>query len=239
MAHVTTKCQEKNPSAVAKQKTPREGTTDASSRNKNKVSPPAEGQGTCENETPKPSSKDNATNCSPPTGDGSSNTSSGDKAKILSSTKDERQNGDALRRLEHAKEMNRSSETQQQEPVPRLLQQARENIEGEPDREATTVITREMASSQEGRDDGGGEDGRGGGGGGRDSLDVQQRRLRQIGLDLRRIADNFQAENGRHLPTIKRDSSQMTTRGVHVAFSQCLSLSILCLIWWKVMNKKD
>lgn len=67
--------------------------------------------------------------------------------------------------------------------------------------------------------------------------ETRDERLRQIGADLRRIADQFQLDNGKGGVSPKKGDEARVSWAVPVSFTRCLSASLLCLLWWRLLNK--
>ncbi|KAK7072873.1 hypothetical protein SK128_018981 [Halocaridina rubra] len=62
-------------------------------------------------------------------------------------------------------------------------------------------------------------------------------RLRQIGNDLRRIADQFQLDNGKVSKKRQKKDDAGAAWDVPVVFTRCISGALLCLVWWRLLNK--
>ncbi|XP_066982696.1 uncharacterized protein [Macrobrachium rosenbergii] len=56
-----------------------------------------------------------------------------------------------------------------------------------------------------------------------------------VGKDLQKIADNFQLDHGK----VMKKKKQVAALSLIFpeAFTRCLSASVLCLVWWRLLNK--
>ncbi|XP_069995075.1 uncharacterized protein [Penaeus vannamei] len=63
----------------------------------------------------------------------------------------------------------------------------------------------------------------------------QQRRWKHIGQDLRKLADQFTLDHAK--VGSKQDEEAPLSLSVPVAVTRCLTATILCLVWWRLLNK--
>ncbi|XP_042890460.1 uncharacterized protein LOC122265298 [Penaeus japonicus] len=72
-------------------------------------------------------------------------------------------------------------------------------------------------------------------GGRTEGLTEQQRRWKHIGQDLRKLADQFTLDHAK-VGTKQNDEAPLSL-SVPVAVTRCLTATILCLVWWRLLNK--
>ncbi|XP_068232122.1 uncharacterized protein [Palaemon carinicauda] len=64
---------------------------------------------------------------------------------------------------------------------------------------------------------------------------LNQERCCTVGKELLKVADRFQLDHGRALKKNKRVA--VLSLVLPEAFTQCFAASVLCLIWWRLLNK--
>ncbi|XP_063595106.1 uncharacterized protein LOC134772030 [Penaeus indicus] len=68
-----------------------------------------------------------------------------------------------------------------------------------------------------------------------EGLTEQERRWKHIGQDLRKLADQFTLDHAK--VGTKQDEEAPLSLSVPVAVTRCLTATILCLVWWRLLNK--
>ncbi|XP_063595678.1 uncharacterized protein LOC134772572 [Penaeus indicus] len=65
---------------------------------------------------------------------------------------------------------------------------------------------------------------------------AQQRTWRLVGRDLRKLGDQFALKHAQRVDAKPNNNGYMSS-AVPLTFTRCLSASILCLVWWRLLNK--
>ncbi|XP_037794967.1 uncharacterized protein LOC119590369, partial [Penaeus monodon] len=65
---------------------------------------------------------------------------------------------------------------------------------------------------------------------------AQQRTWRLVGRDLRKLGDQFALKHAQRVDAKPNNNGYMSF-AVPLTFTRCLSASILCLVWWRLLNK--
>nr|XP_053631421.1 uncharacterized protein LOC128687882 [Cherax quadricarinatus] len=63
----------------------------------------------------------------------------------------------------------------------------------------------------------------------------EEDRCRKAGRELRKIADNFQLNSAK--VATKRSNDASFNLAVPTALTKCITASLLCLIWWRLVNR--